>query len=151
MTKATVKWFTPAKGFGFVAPADGSVDAYLHVLVVEQAGYKTLPGGTVIDCLLGPGKKGQQVEKINEVLEMGHGSHRRRVPAGDTVEGTVKWFNPLKRFGFVTPDVGGKDVFVHLKTVEMAGQESLQDGQRVRVTIKNRTRGPQAQTVELIQ
>ena len=151
MTKATVKWFNPTKGFGFAMPADGSADAYLHVSVVEQAGYKTLPEGTVIDCYLSPGKKGQQVEMINEVLKMGQGSQRPRVSAGDTVEGTVKWFDPAKKFGFVTPDVGGKDVFVHLKAIQKSGQKSLQDGQRVRLTVEAGKKGPLAQTVELLQ
>ena len=54
----------------------------------------------------------------------------------------VKWFNPAKGFGFVTPDAGGKDVFVHIKVVEGSGHESLQDGQRVRLTVENGSKGP---------
>ena len=45
--------------------------------------------------------------------------------------GTVKWFNPTKGFGFIQPDGGGKDVFVHISAVERAGMETLQEGQRV--------------------
>jgi CspA family cold shock protein len=45
--------------------------------------------------------------------------------------GTVKWFNPTKGFGFIQPDDGSKDVFVHISAVERAGMGTLQEGQKV--------------------
>lgn len=45
--------------------------------------------------------------------------------------GTVKWFNPQKGFGFIQPDGGGKDVFVHISAVEAAGLRTLNEGQKV--------------------
>ena len=45
--------------------------------------------------------------------------------------GTVKWFNAHKGFGFILPDKGGKDVFVHISAVERAGLRDLQEGQKV--------------------
>jgi cold shock protein len=45
--------------------------------------------------------------------------------------GTVKWFNPTKGYGFIQPDDGGKDVFVHIRAVERAGMQSLDEGQKV--------------------
>ncbi|HXP75115.1 MAG TPA: cold-shock protein [Stellaceae bacterium] len=59
--------------------------------------------------------------------------------------GTVKWFNPVKGFGFIQPSDGGRDVFVHISAVERAGMGTLTEGQRVsyEVTIE---RGKQAAT-----
>jgi cold shock protein len=47
------------------------------------------------------------------------------------MRGTVKWFNSQKGFGFIQPDDGGKDVFVHISAVERAGMNSLNEGQKV--------------------
>jgi len=49
----------------------------------------------------------------------------------DMTQGTVKWFNGQKGFGFIQPDDGGKDVFVHISAVERAGMHSLNEGQKV--------------------
>ena len=45
--------------------------------------------------------------------------------------GTVKWFNPTKGFGFIEPEEGGNDAFVHISAVQKAGMDSLQEGQKV--------------------
>ena len=49
----------------------------------------------------------------------------------DRQSGTVKWFNTTKGYGFIQPDGGSKDVFVHISAVEAAGLRSLQDGQKI--------------------
>ena len=46
-------------------------------------------------------------------------------------KGSVKWFNPTKGYGFITPDEGGKDAFVHISAVERAGESTLREGQKV--------------------
>ena len=60
--------------------------------------------------------------------------------------GTVKFFNQSKGFGFITPDDGGKDVFVHITAVQRSGMESLSDGQPISFETEadKRGRGPQA-------
>ena len=60
-----------------------------------------------------------------------------------TVTGTVKWFNPTKGFGFIQPDDGSKDVFVHISAVERAGMGTLNEGQKVSFELE---RGQQGKT-----
>ena len=58
--------------------------------------------------------------------------------------GTVKWFNATKGFGFIQPDGGGKDVFVHISAVEQAGMRSLDEGQKVNFEIQPDPKGSKA-------
>jgi CspA family cold shock protein len=57
------------------------------------------------------------------------------------IKGTVKWFNPGKGFGFITPDDGSKDAFVHVSAVETAGLPGLNEGQRVQYELRTGQNG----------
>ncbi len=61
-------------------------------------------------------------------------------------QGTVKWFNSDKGYGFIKPD-SGEDVFVHFSAIQGSGFRSLEEGQRVSFTVKQGPKGPQADTV----
>ncbi len=64
--------------------------------------------------------------------------------------GTVKWFSPEKGYGFITPDDGGKDVFVHYTAIVGTGYRNLQEGQRVEYEVTQGQKGPQAVNVRVI-
>jgi CspA family cold shock protein len=64
-------------------------------------------------------------------------------------QGTVKWFNSEKGYGFIAVD-GGQDVFVHFSAIEMDGYKSLEDGQRVEFEIAQGQKGPQAEKVRVV-
>ena len=65
-------------------------------------------------------------------------------------QGTVKWFNSEKGFGFIAPDEGGADVFAHYSAIESSGYRSLEENQRVEFEITQGAKGPQAVGVTAI-
>jgi CspA family cold shock protein len=67
--------------------------------------------------------------------------------------GTVKWFDPVKSFGFIRPDDGGGDVFVHITAVERAGLETLHEGQKISYEIVANRRGgkPAAENLRMVE
>jgi cold shock protein len=169
-----VTWFSASKGFGFIKPGDGTEDVFVHVSVVQRAGLDGLREGATVICEVAPGKKGRQVTRLLEVNDETavsppsgepEGGFRPRPPrafggagggfpagqpAGEPGEGLVKWFNATKGFGFITPDAGGKDVFLHASVVRRAGLMEVQPGQRVRYTAVEREKGPEARTLEIV-
>jgi CspA family cold shock protein len=66
------------------------------------------------------------------------------------MQGTVKWFNDAKGFGFITPDDGSKDVFVHHSAITSQGFRSLSEGDRVEFQPEQGAKGPQATQVKKI-
>jgi CspA family cold shock protein len=63
------------------------------------------------------------------------------------ISGTVKWFKGDLGYGFIAPDQGGKDIFVHHSAIEMDGYKTLKDGQRVTFSVIRGDKGPQADAV----
>jgi CspA family cold shock protein len=62
-------------------------------------------------------------------------------------EGTVKWFNADKGFGFIQPDSGGEDLFVHFSAIQSEGYKTLDEGQKVSFEVTQGQKGPQASDV----
>jgi len=68
----------------------------------------------------------------------------------ERITGVVKWFNDDKGFGFITPESGGKDVFVHFRAIKNAsGRATLHEGQSVTFSVSQGQKGPQADDVEV--
>jgi CspA family cold shock protein len=65
-------------------------------------------------------------------------------------QGTVKWFNAEKGFGFITPEGDGPDVFVHYSEIQSGGYRSLEENQKVSYTVTQGAKGPQATGVTAI-
>ena len=153
-TEAVVKWFNLSKGFGFVAPADGSADAFLHSSVVSQAGLRDVAEGTKLLVCITSSPKGPQVESIIKTLGMAPvpPAPGRPAPTGPeaALTGTVKWFKVDKGFGFVTPDDGGRDVFVHRSVMLAAGLQHLDSGQKVSMKVQTASKGREATQIEVI-
>ena len=163
---AIVKWFTPDKGFGFVELADGSGDAFLHIAVLQAAGHEAIDPQTKLSVQVGQGQKGRQVTAVLSVDTSASGAPRaplRRPPRPSSegrerpdpataveIEGTVKWFNPDKGFGFVVCEDGGKDVFVHISVVERAGLRGLDEGQRLAMKVVKTQKGREATALTLL-
>jgi cold shock protein len=147
---ATVKWFNSTKGFGFVQPSDGSGDAFLHISVIERAGHTSLPEGATIICDLSAGQKGSQVAEVHSVESMPEAPPPGAAGDSAELEGTVKFYNAEKGFGFIVPDNGGKDVFISARVLERTGLQTLGPDQRVRVMARDGQKGPTADSIEII-
>ncbi|WP_214368130.1 cold-shock protein [Pseudonocardia sp. H11422] len=65
-------------------------------------------------------------------------------------QGTVKWFNGEKGFGFITPEGGGADLFVHFSEIQSGGYRSLEENQRVQFEVGQGAKGPQATGVTVV-
>lgn len=161
MARGTVKWFNGAKGFGFIQPDDGGSDVFVHISAVEQAGLHGLNDGDQVNYELEQDRRSGKLSAGQLVVTgsgpaperapRGGGFDRpqrsfdraprsfdgprsggggSREPAGPG-SGVVKWFNGTKGFGFIQPNDGGGDVFVHISAVEQAGLRGLNEGQAV--------------------
>ncbi len=151
--KMHLKWFNGAKGFGFLVPDEGNFDAFLHITTLQQAGLHSIGEGAILMCEVFQGDKGCQVREIIEVLDKGAAS---TIPVIDeetgtvTMGGLVKWYKPEKGFGFIIPDDGMKDVFIHKTLLDKLEIPELEAGQRVNVTLKFVDKGREAVDIKII-
>lgn len=140
-----LKWFDPAKGYGFVVPDipshTGGQDVLLHVSVLRDAGFETASEGSVLLFTAAQRARGWQVENIAK-LELAtppqpviHNVSAASMTESNApyVEATVKWFNRTKGFGFLCEDGSTDDIFIHAEVLRRMGVDQLMPGQIVRV------------------
>lgn len=123
--EGTVKWFNKTKGFGFIALNRGSDDVFVHISAVERSGLLTLVQDQKVT--FDQENHNGRSQAVNLVVT----AEPKSNVLGTNFAGKVKWFNQTKGFGFIEPETGGEDVFVHITAVEAAGFEKLYEGQPV--------------------
>jgi cold shock protein len=152
--KLCLKWFNGTKGFGFVVPEDQSFDAFIHITTLQQAGLNAVGEGAILMCRIFDGPKGKQVKEVVEVIEPGEVNLMPQDSSEDgttSMGGLVKWYKPEKGFGFIIPDDGMKDVFIHKTLLDKLQIEELEAGMRVRVTLKAVDKGREAVDIKIIR
>jgi CspA family cold shock protein len=177
--KGKVKWFNGTKGYGFVTLDDGG-DAFCHASALQAAGHAELPPGATIVCDLADSPRGLQVVAVHEVdistaeapsrgprRDFGGGGGRfgdrggfggggfrdggrDNAPSGPMVEGKVKFFNDQKGFGFVMPDTGSGDIYLHASALRRSGISAVEPDQRIRYSTRQGNKGVEVDRVELI-
>ncbi|MEJ2871523.1 cold shock domain-containing protein [Actinomycetospora sp. OC33-EN08] len=134
MPQGTVRWFDVERGFGFLAPDDGSSDVFVHASGV--LGDETvLREGQAVEFEIGENERGPQALRVRVTADAAAGS-------AVGLLGTVNWYEPAKGYGFASPDGGGPDVFVHSSAIVTGGV--VAEGQRVAFVVVEGERGPQA-------
>jgi CspA family cold shock protein len=157
-----IKWFNRSKGFGFIVPSDGSGDVFLPLAVLERSGFGEAPDGAsvTVEWVQGPkGRAATQVLQLDASTAAPRPARDVRGPRRDReeethgptelVDGVVKWYDVARGFGFVLPNDGGKDVFVHITALRRSGIEELQPGQAVRMQVAEARRGREATSLQL--
>ena len=152
--KGVVKFFNPQKGFGFIVRDDGGEDVFVHISAVEAAGLTDLADGQPLEfTLVDRGGRisatdlkidGEPMEVVRTPRADGGDRGPQRQLTGEKAQGTVKFFNSMKGFGFISRDDGQPDAFVHISAVERAGLPSLNEGDRLEFEIEVDRRGKYA-------
>ncbi|MGZ3173103.1 MAG: cold-shock protein [Croceibacterium sp.] len=138
-----VKFFNVQKGFGFIQRDEGGEDVFVHISQVERAGLEGLAEGQELQFnLVDRGGKisAADLQVVGDVIAVPQRAPQREL-TGDKATGTVKFFNTMKGFGFITRDDGKEDAFVHISAVERSGLQGINEGDRFEFDLEVDRRG----------
>nr|WP_322788495.1 cold shock domain-containing protein [Allokutzneria albata] len=142
----TVNWYEPGKGYGFASPDGGGADIFVHSSAIVTGGVVT--EGQRVAFLIVEGERGPQA---GHVIPLGAGAGSPAAAGiADGADGTVAWYDEDKGFGFINPDSGAGDVFVHARALA-EGLTWLAEGDRVAYEVASGDKGPQARDVHLVR
>jgi cold shock protein len=142
--KGVVKFFNSGKGFGFIQRDEGGEDVFVHISAVERAGLDGLAEGQQLEFTLvdrGGKISASDLVAVGDVIAVEKKEEPKRELTGERTSGTVKFFNGMKGFGFITRDDGQPDAFVHISAVERSGMGGLNEGDRLEFDIEVDRRG----------
>jgi CspA family cold shock protein len=140
-----VKFFNTQKGFGFIQRDEGGEDVFVHISQVERAGLEGLAEGQELQFnLVDRGGKisAADLQVVGDVIKVEEKTvSPQRELTGEKATGTVKFFNAMKGFGFITRDDGKEDAFVHISAVERSGLPGINEGDRFEFDLEVDRRG----------
>lgn len=143
--KGVVKFFNSQKGFGFIQREDGGEDVFVHISAVERAGLEGLAEGQQLEFNLvdrGGKVSAADLQVVGDVIPVAaKPAAPQRQLTGEKATGTVKFFNAMKGFGFITRDDGQPDAFVHISAVERSGLRELNEGDKLEFDLEVDRRG----------
>jgi CspA family cold shock protein len=151
--RGLVKWFDPAKGFGFIVSDDGGPDILLHVNALRNYGQSSVCDRAGIVVSVQETQRGLQAVEVFEVipppLEIEDESgvidmSEAEILALPLEPARVKWFDKVKGFGFANVFGRSEDVFIHMEALRRSGFADLQPGEAVALRIVNGERGRMA-------
>jgi CspA family cold shock protein len=138
-----VKFFNAQKGFGFIQRDEGGEDVFVHISQVERAGLEGLAEGQELQFNLvdrGGKVSAADLQIVGDVIAVPQKAPQREL-TGEKATGTVKFFNTMKGFGFITRDDGKEDAFVHISAVERSGLPGINEGDRFQFDLEVDRRG----------